>query len=216
MHRFFWLLLTGFLGTGTGFVVSAQDIVVGITESMPTIDVNHQGTRVKVKRVQDPDNKLVDDFAKTSRPCPPFCINPMSVHPQVHTLGEIELLDYVATKVADGTGLLVDARMPKFYNSETIPGSVNIPFVLLTSASDEILPLLGVTTDGDKRDFSQALDLLLWCNGPWCDQSPRAISGLIDAGYPPEKLYYYRGGMQMWKLFSLTTVQPVANEVGLQ
>ena len=66
--------------------------------------------------------------------------------------------------------------------------------------------------DGNKKterwDFSHAKDLLLWCDGPWCDQSPRAIHGLISAGYPAEKLYYYRGGMQMWQSLGLTTVMP--------
>lgn len=57
-------------------------------------------------------------------------------------------------------------------------------------------------------DFSRAKDLLLWCNGPWCDQSPRAIKGLLRVGYPPHKICYYRGGMQMWMLMGLTTVVP--------
>jgi len=64
--------------------------------------------------------------------------------------------------------------------------------------------------DGDVKtrewDFSNSKELILWCNGPACGQSPRAINGLLKVGYPPEKLFYYRGGMQMWQLFSLTTV----------
>ncbi len=65
---------------------------------------------------------------------------------------------------------------------------------------------------GDKKtdtwDFSEARQLLLWCNGPWCGQSPRAIRALISLGYPAEKLYYYRGGMQMWQSLGLSTVVP--------
>jgi hypothetical protein len=53
-----------------------------------------------------------------------------------------------------------------------------------------------------------AKDLVLWCNGPACGQSPRAIRGLLDVGYPGEKISYYRGGMQMWQLWGLTTVVP--------
>jgi hypothetical protein len=34
--------------------------------------------------------------------------------------------------------------------------------------------------------------LLLFCNGTWCDQSPRAIRNLVEADYPPNKLFYYR------------------------
>jgi len=57
-------------------------------------------------------------------------------------------------------------------------------------------------------DFGGARELLLFCNGPWCGQSPRAIRNLIAAGYPPEKLHYYRGGMQNWQLLGLTVVKP--------
>ncbi|MGB5520728.1 MAG: hypothetical protein WBO73_20030, partial [Gammaproteobacteria bacterium] len=66
--------------------------------------------------------------------------------------------------------------------------------------------------DGEQKtdtwDFSEAKQILLWCNGPWCGQSPRAIRALISLGYPAEKLYYYRGGMQMWQSLGLTTVLP--------
>jgi rhodanese-related sulfurtransferase len=65
---------------------------------------------------------------------------------------------------------------------------------------------------GDKKtdtwDFSEARQLLLWCNGPWCGQSPRAIKALLGHGFPAEKVSYYRGGMQMWKVLGLTVVIP--------
>lgn len=199
----------------SSFAQTGQDaLVVGITPDMPSVEVNHRGTPVTIKRIQDPSNKLVDDFAKTSRPCPPFCVHPMQAAPGVTTVGEVELLRFLQNDVERGTGLLIDARMPKFYNSETIPGSINIPFVLFTSSAADILPLLGAQQTGSGWSFAAAKDLLLWCNGPWCDQSPRAIKALVQEGYPPSKLRYYRGGMQMWKIFGLTTIQPVSNEVG--
>ena len=204
-----------FIHTAAFAQSGSNDITVGITPSMPTVEVNHRGTPVTVKRIQDTGNKLVDDFAKTSRPCPPFCIHGMEAAPGVKTVGELDLLEFLNTEVAQGDGLLVDARMPKFYVSETIPGSINIPFVLFTSSAADILPLLGASNDANGGfDFSQAKELLLWCNGPWCDQSPRAIKALLKEGYPPEKLRYYRGGMQLWKIFGLTTIQPQSNEVG--
>ena len=181
---------------------------------MPTVKVNHRGKNVVVQRIQDTRNKLVDDFAKTSRPCPPFCVHPMSAAPGVETVAELDILEFLNTQVAQGKGLLIDARMPKFYNSETIPGSINIPFVLFTSSAKDILPLLGAIRINDAWDFEGARNLLLWCNGPWCDQSPRAIKALVEAGYPASKLKYYRGGMQLWKILGLTTIQPVSNEVG--
>jgi hypothetical protein len=48
----------------------------------------------------------------------------------------------------------------------------------------------------------------MFCNGPWCDQSPRALKNLVLLGYPPHKLNYYRGGMQLWQLLGLTAVVP--------
>ena len=207
---FVFMLLSSF------FTANADDkYPVGLTAEMPFVSVSHQGRDVKIKRIQDTNNKLVDDFAKTSRPCPPFCIHPMSAAPGVATIGELELIDFVKKEVKNGSGILVDARMPNFFNSETIPGAVNIPFVLFTgdATASKIINLLGVKTDKETYDFSEAKDLCLFCNGPWCDQSPRAINALIKIGYPVNKLKYYRGGMQLWKSFSLTTVLPLANTV---
>ena len=194
-----------------------DDRKVGITESISFVMVNHRGTPVTVERIQDTENRMVDDFSKTSRPCPPFCIHPMEAYPGVRTVGELELLDFLKIDVEEERGLLVDARLSNWYESETIPGAVNIPFPVFTSASrkrERILQLLGAKRDpSGSYSFSQARTLCLFCNGPWCDQSPRAIRSLIDIGYPAEKLLYYRGGMQAWKLLGLTTVLPVSNAV---
>ena len=114
----------------------ANEIVVGISADMPTVDVNHRGTPVTVKRIQDTNNKLVDDFAKTSRPCPPFCIHEMEAAPGVQTVGELDLLRFLNNDVQQGTGLLIDARMPKFYNSETIPGSINMSIIKMSTVFD--------------------------------------------------------------------------------
>ena len=133
-----------------------------------------------------------------------------------------------------GDGILIDARTPSWHKKGTIPGSINIPFTVFEKEVGdvelaEVLESLGAVErddvntvlrliertgllNGDAKtddwDFSNAKDLLLWCNGPWCGQSPRAIRGLLKAGYPAEKLYYYRGGMQMWQSLGLTTVFP--------
>jgi rhodanese-related sulfurtransferase len=129
------------------------------------------------------------------------------------TVSELELLDFMVTKVRSGKGILVDARVPEWYQKGTIPGAVNIPWMILTAGPDnpytaKILRALDVVDDTGQWDFRGALEILLFCNGPWCDQSPRAIKNLIALGYPPEKLYYYRGGMQVWQLLGLTTIIP--------
>jgi len=150
---------------------------VAITKDQPFVTtVLHQGSEIKVKRIQDAKNRLVDDSVKL------------------------------------GKGLLIDSRMPKFFNSETIPGSINTSFILFTGEnSKKVIKLLDVKEGKDRLDYSNARELCLYCNGPWCDQSPRAIQALIKMGYPADKLKYYRGGMQLWKIFSLTTVLPKTN-----
>ncbi len=197
--------------TATEAVALETEYKVGITEGWSSIEVMHNGERIEVKRIQDTNNRLLDDFSKTSRPCPPFCIHLISASPGVTTVGEVELIQFVKEAVESGTGLLIDARMQNWYRAETIPGSINIPFIVFTSRRETLKKLLlelGVTEKQGKLNYDNALSLLLYCNGPWCDQSPRAIKALLELGYPPEKLYYYRGGMQLWKLFGLTTVIP--------
>lgn len=46
---------------------------------------------------------------------------------------------------------------------------------------------------------------ILFCNGPRCPQSPRAIRSLIEAGFRAEALAYYRGGMHDWVTLSMPT-----------
>lgn len=186
---------------------------VNLAENIPYIDIEYDGKPLRVERIQDIHNKLDNSFAKTSRPCPPFCIHPMRAAIGVETVGELELLDFLISKVRTGQGLLVDARLPEWFRKGTIPGAVNIPWTILASGPDNphtarILRALDAVERGGEWDFRNAQDLLLFCNGPWCDQSPRAIQNLIALGYPPHKLLYYRGGMQLWQLLGLTTVVP--------
>jgi rhodanese-related sulfurtransferase len=194
----------------TGNILAAK---VNITRDMPYVDVRVKGKTYRIQRIQDTKNKLTNSFSKTSRPCPPFCIHPISVARGVDTVGEIEVIQFLKDKVEVGKGVLVDARIPAFYKKGTIPGSVNIPFTLLSQGNsaylNRILSILGAVKDGGGQwNFSNARDLLLYCNGPWCDQSPRAIRGLLSAGFPNSKLLYYRGGMQNWQALGLTTVKP--------
>jgi rhodanese-related sulfurtransferase len=229
----FGLSMIGLSATGL-CADEAEEYPVPLAEGKPFLHVVHDGRSVRIQRIQDPDFELKGYFAKTARKCPPFCIHAMKVAPGVETIGEVELFDFMETQMRDGTGLLIDARTPTWYEKGTIPGSVNNPFTDFTKppedpAWDTIFPELGAKPAQEagvveqtleslglaekklqhgKWDFSQAKDLVLFCNGPACDQSPRAISALITAGYPAQKLFYYRGGMQMWELWGLTTVVP--------
>lgn len=215
---------------------SARD--VKLTAELDSIKVNHNGKMVTVERIQD-GNNVVDPFwAKTSRKCPPFCIQPKSPAPGVELVGEYEVIQFMQDKVNKDSGVIIDARLPSWYKKGTIPGSVNIPFTVfeklptdeelgkaLTSLGAERRENMGGFIRGIEKsmasmglfgadektgywDFTDAKDILLWCNGPWCGQSPAAIRGLLELGYPAHKIFYYRGGMQNWQNMGLTIISP--------
>jgi rhodanese-related sulfurtransferase len=202
---FLWFMLP--------ILARAEEPVVKITENLPYVDIVHEGKTIRIERIQDTANKLSNSFAKTSRPCPPFCIHPMEIAPGVKTVGELELLDFLDKQVSADTGLLVDARMPDWFDQGTIPGAINIPFTILSSGLENphtirILKLLGAQEKDGKWDFSKARELLLFCNGSWCDQSSQAIKNLMKLGYPAERLLWYRDGMQSWQMLGLTVIKP--------
>jgi len=212
----------------------ASSLEVKIAEDKPYTVVNHGDELIKVQRIQDTTHTIDGSFAKTSRPCPPFCVNPLNIGEGVATVAELEVIKFMETALHNGNGVIIDSRTPSWHEKGTIPGSVNIPFTVFEKPVNdlelvEVLERLGASQrddvnvvvrslekvglfDGKQKtdtwDFSEAKQLLLWCNGPWCGQSPRAIRALISLGYPAEKLYYYRGGMQMWQSLGLTTVLP--------
>lgn len=195
--------------------VSVAALEVNITQQTGEFSVPHAGHEITIRRNQDTEAMLEFDFARTSRPCPPYCAQPMSVAPGIKTLGEVELIEFMMTRLNEGSGLLIDARTPDWHARGTIPGSINIPYTQLnpSQGADELtledsLDKLGVTAKESGWNFSQAKQLVLWCNGPWCGQSPTAIHGLLDVGYPAEKIMYYRGGMQLWRVFGLPVVSP--------
>jgi len=71
------------------------------------------------------------------------------------------------------------------------------------------LELLDMLADPDALVFDGFIcedvpEIALFCNGPWCGQSPTAIRRIIEAGFPAEKISYYRGGMQVWRMMGFT------------
>ena len=69
------------------------------------------------------------------------------------------------------------------------------------------LEKLGVMVREKSYDFSKVKTILLFCNGSWCSQSPKMIKALLALGYPPEKMKWYRGGMDDWLGLSMTTTR---------
>ncbi len=208
------LLLTLFAAS----VSFAQDtdLRVKLSHEKATAEVIHQDKKVTIKRNQNSDNQVNPIYGKTSRHCPPFCIQPAKIAPHVETIAELELIDYLE-KMAQGNKniLVIDSRTTDWVAKGTIPGSVNIPWTKLSMDQGanpiEVAEILerqfGVQEIDGFWDFSAAKTLVLFCNGIWCGQSPTNIRALIKLGYPQEKIKWYRGGLQNWENLGLTVVK---------
>jgi rhodanese-related sulfurtransferase len=172
---------------------------VGITGDMMSVTVETGNGTVEIMREQDNDARLGEDWTLTSRPCPPFCIQPMTPAEGVTTIGELEVL----AALQDPDTLVIDGRIPSEFEAGTIPGAISMPY----NQAEDRLGELGCEIDFDgwicEGDIPK---VVLFCNGPWCGQSPTAARNMIEAGFPAENISYYRGGMQNWNMLGLTVV----------
>jgi rhodanese-related sulfurtransferase len=179
------------------FAVSAD--AVGISPDMMSASVPTPSGMVEISRNQDTANRLGEEWTLTSRPCPNFCIQPMIPAPGVTPVGELEVI----AALQDPDTVVADGRIRADFEVGTIPGAVSVPY---TEAADR-LGELGCEVDFDgwicEGDLKK---IVLFCNGPWCGQSPTAARRMIEAGFPAENISYYRGGMQNWQGLGLTVV----------
>lgn len=172
---------------------------VGITKEMMSVTVETPRGPVEISRIQDNANTVTGEWALTSRPCPDFCIQPMTPAEGVTTIGELELIAFLQ----DPKAKVIDGRIRPEFEAGTIPGAISVPY---TEAADR-LGELGCEPDFDGFECGDDVPpVALFCNGPWCGQSPTAARRMIEAGYPPEKIFYYRGGMHVWRALGLTVV----------
>ncbi len=186
---------------------------VGITKGVMSI--------AGISRNQNNKATINPVFAKTSRPCPPFCIQPTNpfAPASVDTVSELDVL-YALRDISRGdkSKMVIDARTPVWTTAKkggTIKGAVNISYKKLNAKAiakdpDAVMEILtkrfGVTEQDGIFNFSKAKTLYLFCNGLWCGQSPAAIRALLSLGYPEHKLKYYRSGMNAWHSLGLSTV----------
>ena len=180
---------------------------VKITPDIAYIYVYHKGKAVKVHRIQDTKHKITGMYANIYRPGKD--IQPIKMHKDIKTIGEVELLTFMKKKVNKKRGLLVDLRSKSAYKKESIPSAVNIPARVKDNKAkvEKILKILGAKRLADgSLDASHVKDVAFYCNGLWCDQSSDFIKTFLKLGYPADKMLYYRGGFQMWKILGFTTV----------
>jgi len=198
----------------TGMVEAAD---VNITPNMESATVMHGGKEVKIMRNQDQKNTVNPAFAKTSRKCPPFCIQPSTLAPGVETIAEVEVIEYLKRMAAgDDSILVIDSRTPDWVAKGTIPGAVNLPWTALNPAKGADPISIGEILEDRFNarnleglwDYNDAKTLVMFCNGMWCGQSPNNIKNLLKFGYPSHKIKWYRGGMQDWEILGLSTAKP--------
>jgi rhodanese-related sulfurtransferase len=214
-------ILFGVAGLAISANTPASAAEVNITATIDSVTVLHGEKKVKIMRNQNQKNTVNPAFAKTSRKCPPFCIQPSTLAPGVETIAEREVLNYLKM-IAEGdeTILVIDSRTADWAAKGTIPGAINIPWTSLNPARGadpisigEILEeKLNAQNLEGLWDYSSAKTLVMFCNGMWCGQSPNNIKNLLKFGYPAHKLKWYRGGMQNWEILGLSTAKPLSDE----
>jgi len=195
---------------------AASTLEVNISTDLASVEVMHHGRKVKIMRNQNQSNTVNPEFAKTSRKCPPFCIQPSELAPGVKTIAELEVLRFLK-KISDGDAstLVIDSRTPAWVEKGIIPGTVNIPWDTLNIGKSDpaaVQTILENQLGAKRRDgfwhFDDVKTLVLFCNGPWCGQSSTTIKALLKIGYPAHKILWYREGMQGWENLGLTTLKP--------
>jgi rhodanese-related sulfurtransferase len=140
-------------------------------------------------------------ITRTLTDCAPVkgFLQPLIPLPGVRPVAEIEVLH----ALNDPSTMVIDMRDEPEPLEATIPNSYHIPFNELEDRMNE----MGCTRKGKGQwDCTKALQVVAFCNGPACPQSPAGIASMVRAGFPAAKISYYRGGMMDWEALGLTTV----------
>lgn len=105
-------------------------------------------------------------------------IQPIQVAKDVLTIGELEVYHHQKMNLS-----IIDTRKANTTGGVSIPGSKSIPYDELAERMNEL----------DRTHPN-----IFFCNGPQCPQSSTAIKNLLNAGFPADRILYYRGGMHDW------------------
>lgn len=172
MNRVSLLPLTLFSLICHSTLASNGNLEVKISNDIDFVDVKHKGQVVRIQRNQSFDNTINPDYARTSRQCPPFCIQPGELAEGVETIAELEMLAYLKrVSSGDHSLLVIDSRTEDWVRKGTIPGSVNIPWTSLKpeagadpfQIADILENRFGAVSLEGLWDFSNAKTLVLFC-----------------------------------------------------
>lgn len=219
-----WLLLSLTLPLLGGNIISLQ--YKGVEAEV--MGVNGIKTLQTIEREIDPaclnvsiDDETIWQGKYAASEVPSVCkaefvssvgqIQPMRIDPEVETFGELEVLDFIEKMQKNPSMLLIDSRNEDSYNNRTIPGAVNLPHTYLSEPNTfpeeylNALAQLGVKIENKVYRFDNVKTIAVFCNASWCAQSPQMIKSLLKIGYPPDKIKWYRGGMQDWLALNMTS-----------
>ena len=197
------------------------------------IEITYKNQEMLIKRFMDPKctkvgitpNNLfggnltadtVPKECKTSIITSLGSVQPIRIDNEIETVGEMEVLKFLQKHEFEPDHYaLVDARDHHWYEQMTIPTAINIPYSDIQDDEDlygeytRALKLLNVLRDDEgDLDFSHAKELVVFCNSNWCVQSVWAIKSLVKMGYPKNKIFWYRGGLQDWMTLGFITLKP--------
>lgn len=189
-------------GVGLSTALWAQE-----TGVLTNVSFTLNGQERSITQSAEVEGELLAALYDRPADCEGICVAPMQVAEDVATIGELDVIDFIATSVVTGAGLLIDSRMPED-RSATITGSVNVPGALLGDDNpfrSDILVALGARQFEGVYNFADAIPLVVFDNGPTDDAAAAMVVALVDLGYPVDRIEYYRGGVQVWAALGLTT-----------
>ncbi|MDG1864148.1 MAG: rhodanese-like domain-containing protein [Yoonia sp.] len=188
-------------GLGTSLIAQANANVIKAGFTIGGVEKTFQQS-------QSLNSEDISAFHNPSAVCAPLCIAPLSAAAGVQTVGEREVIGFVADVVSQGNGLLIDSREPEDRAAGFIPASVNVPASLVQADNPfltDIMHALGARSFEGTLNFSDAMPLIIFDDGPSTSVASGLITQLITQGYPADKLSYYRGGMLVWTALGLNT-----------
>lgn len=168
----------------------------------------YQGQQKNISQASSADTATMARFYDLRDGCEGLCIAPDIAANDVETITENTVIAFMANELSNGTGLLIDSRLPSDRALGYLPASASIPHTLVTPENPllpEILKALGARSLLGAFNFSDAMTLVVFDAGPTTMDAHHLVNALIAAGYPADKIKYYRGGMQVWATLGLTT-----------
>ncbi|MBF0583148.1 MAG: rhodanese-like domain-containing protein [Magnetococcales bacterium] len=192
ISKIFFLAATVLLASGLSATVQAEEALLGASvaaaQSKHALEVTiPEFTLNGVTLKQDRSKPKPDAFKDpASRKCPPFCVEPDTL-PGATTI-RVEDFAKMAADISAKKILIVDMRTPDWFQKGTIPGAISLPFSDLTGPEAKVK---------SKIKKLEGKDIIAFCNGWWCGQSPEGIKNLVALGYTG-KIYYFRDGNQGW------------------